>query len=438
MAGPAAGGRHGIGKDGAIPATEFVLRAFRADAERGGPKRTLLAVCPNSETVLKATFLAAVRHGAPVAFAATLNQVDLDGGYTGWSQGRFVDLAAEYAAAAAYDGPVIVGLDHGGPWLKDRQASEGWSLEDCLEGLRASLAASLFAGYDLLHIDPTVDKTLPSGVNIDIATVIARTVELLAYAERIRRRNRLPAVSYEVGTEEVHGGLADLTVFRRFLTGLKSGLAAHGLADTWPILVVGKVGTDLHTSFFDPDVAHQLVALAGEYGSLIKGHYTDSVENPSAYPEAGMGAANVGPEFTQAEYEALLDLTAKEEAVLGTGVAGEGSCFRQVLTRAVLGSGRWMKWRLPEESGVPFTEYAPARQEWLVKTGCRYVWTHPEVREARARLYANLARHGIDGERIVLDRIARAIGRYYEAFNLIGANDVLVGWETARNPLPHA
>ena len=60
-----------------------------------------------------------------------------------------------------------------------------------------------------------------------------------------------------------------------------------------------------------------------------------------------------------------------------------------------------------------------------MKTGCRYIWTHPAVREARIRLYANLARHGLDGEGIVLDRIARVIGRYFEAFNLAGANEVL-------------
>jgi hypothetical protein len=40
-------------------------------------------------------------------------------------------------------------------------------------------------------------------------------------------------------------------------------------------------------------------------GSYIKGHYTDDVANPEEYPLCGMGAANVGPEFTISEYRAL-------------------------------------------------------------------------------------------------------------------------------------
>jgi len=59
-----------------------------------------------------------------------------------------------------------------------------------------------------------------------------------------------------VGTEEVHGGLADMKVFSRFLKQLKKGLEENSLADAWPCFVVGKVGTDLHTSTFDP-LLHQ-------------------------------------------------------------------------------------------------------------------------------------------------------------------------------------
>ncbi len=72
--------------------------------------------------------------------------------------------------------------------------------------------------------------------------------------------------------------------------------------------MVGKVGTDLHTTTFDPLVARQLTEIAKSYGSLIKGHYSDNVTNPEAYPESGMGAANVGPEFTEREYDGLIEL----------------------------------------------------------------------------------------------------------------------------------
>jgi hypothetical protein len=130
----------------------------------------------------------------------------------------------ELVEESGYTGPVVVGLDHGGPWLKDLHAREGWSLERAMQGVKDSLVACLDAGYDLLHVDPTVDRTLPAGTAMPIALVIERTLELIAHAEAHRRAQGLPPVSYEVGTEEVHGGLADLSVFTRFLNNLKSGL----------------------------------------------------------------------------------------------------------------------------------------------------------------------------------------------------------------------
>ncbi|MBN1458043.1 MAG: class II D-tagatose-bisphosphate aldolase, non-catalytic subunit [Armatimonadetes bacterium] len=402
------------------PLTDAILAALRVDARAGDPTPTVLAVCPNSEAVVKSSMLAAREAQAPLFFAATLNQVDLDGGYTGWTQHDFVRLARELALEYEYEGPISAGLDHGGPWLKDVQTKEGWSLARAMEGVKKSLAASLEAGYDLLHVDPTVDRSLPKGEPMPIDIVIERTLELIESAEAHRRAKGLPPVSYEVGTEEVHGGLADMNVFRRFLEGLRSGLTEAGLADVWPCFVVGKVGTDLHTTEFDPEVARELVAVAAEYGSFIKGHYSDSVSNPEAYPQAGMGGANVGPEFTEAEYEALQDLVGREETLVGEGKIARASGMMEALTQAVVDSGRWEKWRQPDEEGKAFDELSPERQGWLVRTGCRYIWSQAEVVAARMRLYRNLESAGEKAEEIVLSRIADVMKKYYRAFLLEG------------------
>jgi len=357
---------------------------------------------------------------APLFFAATLNQVDLDGGYTGWTPQQFVRLARELTDQIGYRGPVVIGLDHGGPWLKDVQTRERWSLERAMQGVLESLAACLDAGYDLLHIDPTVDRTLATGEAMPIELVVSRTLELIAYAESYRRERGLPPVSYEVGTEEVHGGLADLSVFRRFLDGLRGRLAGAGLGDVWPCFVVGKVGTDLHTTEFDPAVAQQLAAIAAEYGSAIKGHYTDSVSNPEEYSKAGMGGANVGPEFTEAEYAALQYLADREEALAAESKISAPSGLMQALRSAVVASGRWEKWRLPEEQGLAFDQLSSERQGWLVRTGCRYVWTQPGVTAARARLYGNMETAGEEGEEVVLRTIGQVMHKYFRAFGLAG------------------
>ena len=405
--------------------TEDILRKMEELKSKTGVSRTLFAACPNSLSVIKASFRAAKRNNAPIYFATTLNQVDCDGGYTGMTQSEFTKILRREAAAVHYEGPYIVAIDHGGPWLKDKQSIERWSTEQAMEGVKKSYEAALLAGYDLIHVDPTVDIFLPKGEIIDIHVVASRTVELIAHAEAFRKAHNLPAISYEVGTEEVHGGLADPKTFDTFLTDLKAGLAAAGLSDVWPCFIVGKVGTDLHTTTFDPEVAKELTAKVRPYGSYIKGHYTDDVSNPEAYPLSGMGAANVGPEFTMNEYDALAELEQEEEKQYEAGRIPQLSRITQVLWQQVYESGRWKKWLHGDEVGKDLREVSPERQLWLVKTGCRYIWQKAETLVARQLLYDNLKYVGVNAEEVVLMRIEHNMDKYYRAFNLIDLNDML-------------
>ena len=405
--------------------TEDILRKMEELKSKTGVSRTLFAACPNSLSVIKASFRAAKRNNAPIYFATTLNQVDCDGGYTGMTQSEFTKILRREAAAVHYEGPYIVAIDHGGPWLKDKQSIERWSTEQAMEGVKKSYEAALLAGYDLIHVDPTVDIFLPKGEIIDIHVVASRTVELIAHAEAFRKAHNLPAISYEVGTEEVHGGLADPKTFDTFLTDLKAGLAAAGLSDVWPCFIVGKVGTDLHTTTFDPEVAKELTAKVRPYGSYIKGHYTDDVSNPEAYPLSGMGAANVGPEFTMNEYDALAELEQEEQKQYEAGRIPQLSRITQVLWQQVYESGRWKKWLHGDEVGKDLREVSPERQLWLVKTGCRYIWQKAETLVARQLLYDNLKYVGVNAEEVVLMRIEHNMDKYYRAFNLIDLNDML-------------
>lgn len=405
--------------------TENILKQIAILEAETGIKRTLFAVCPNSTSVIKAAFRAAKRNNAPIKFAATLNQVDGDGGYTGLTQQEFMKLLKIEADAVNYNGPYIAAIDHGGPWLKDIQSIERWDTERAMNAVKKSFEDAIIAGYHLIHVDPTVDIFLPKGEIIDIKIVAARTVELMVHAEIFRRKNNIAPISYEVGTEEVHGGLADETVFDTFIIELKNGLKAAGFEDVWPCFIVGKVGTDLHTTTFDKEVAMQLTQKVKQFGSYIKGHYTDGVTNPEDYPLCGMGAANVGPEFTISEYDALVELEEKEiELSKDKGIA-QLSNIKNTLWRLVYDSNRWKKWLQDEEQGKDFNELSDERKNWLVKTGCRYIWQHPEAVVARYRLYENLNRHGIDAESVVLGKIEHDMDKYFYAFNLVNLNSLL-------------
>jgi D-tagatose-1,6-bisphosphate aldolase subunit GatZ/KbaZ len=405
-----------------LPVLDYILKRIKVLEVETGMKRTIFAACPNSIAVIRAALKSAKRNNAPIKFAATLNQVDTDGGYTKMTQKEFVNTIREEARILNLKVPVIVAIDHGGPWLKDIHTREKWSYADTMNWVKKSFEASVEAGYDLIHVDPTIDITLPKNEFLSIQTVVKRTLELIEHTENFRRKNGFPRISYEVGTEEVHGGLADLNVFRTFLENLKNGLKERGLQDIWPCFVVGKVGTDLHTSTFDPETAKVLTEIASQYGSVIKGHYSDNVSNPEDYPKSGMGGANVGPEFTECEYEGLMELMELEETLDVPRL----STIKQVLWKAVIDSGRWNKWLQPGESDTDFYKNDPLRQTWLIKTGCRYIWENPEVIASRTLLCKNLEAKGINVQEILLSTIERAMDKYYSKFNLIDLNKLLI------------
>ena len=408
-----------------MPKTEELLHRIDQLQKETGVPRTIFAACPNSPAVISASIRAAKRNNAPIYFAATLNQIDCDGGYTGMTQAEFTRLIRFEMERNHFTGPIIIAIDHGGPWLKDRQRTEKWSVKDAMDGVKKSFEAAVLAGYDLIHVDPTVDINVPKGEIIDIHVVAARTVELIAHVENFRKQKGLPAISYEVGTEEVHGGLADEKTFDTFIKELKNGLVNVGLPDVWPCFIVGKVGTDLDTTVFDPVVAKTLTSKVRPLGSYIKGHYTDDVANPEEYPLCGMGAANVGPEFTMSEYRALCELEEMEVAYEKEGRVAVLSHMKEVLLKAVHESHRWEKWLHEDEKGKDLCELTEARQDWIVATCCRYIWQQPAPLAARGFLYANLTRLGVDPEQIVLSRIERDMDKYFRAFNLIGLNDLL-------------
>jgi len=386
-----------------------------ADRDRPGTRHTLLAVCPNSEAVARAALRAAQEAGTPLLYAATLNQVDRDGGYTGWTPDTLATFVAEEGERLGVEVPVLLGLDHGGPWAKDAHGFDDLDAETAMSEAKRSIAACVAAGYDLLHLDP---GSGPPDAPLPIETLVDRTVTLLQHAETVRRAEDRPPIAYEVGTDEARGGLQSEERVRTFLRCLRSALDAHDLPR--PSFVVGDLGTTLDAGHFDADRARRLVAAAAdEMGALVKGHYTDDVDTPSDYPLSGVGGANVGPGLSAVEAEAVRNLVALETRL------GANSGVTDALRSAVVESGRWQKWLHPEEQGRSFTDLLDDRQRWLINTGSRYVWADPDVAAARARLYENVAPYR-DAEAYVLWRLKTAILHYMHAFNLIGLTDRLL------------
>jgi D-tagatose-1,6-bisphosphate aldolase subunit GatZ/KbaZ len=316
------------------------------------------------------------------------------------------------------DVPVFLGLDHGGPWAKDAHATNGLDADTALTEAKRSVAACVAAGYDLLHLDPAAGPPDAPGDPLPLDALVERTVTLLQHAESVRRAEEQPPVAYEVGTDEARGGLQDPDRMRSFLCRLGSALDAHDLP--CPSFVVGDLGTALDSGRFDAERARRLTAVASEeMDALLKGHYTDDVDAPSAYPLSGVGGANVGPGLSAVEARAVRDLAALESRL------GDDSGMIETLRAAVVESERWRKWLHPAEQGRSFDDLPDERRRWLVDTGSRYVWTHPDVQAARARLYEHVAPYR-DAEAFVQWRLKTAILHYMHAFNLVGLTDRLL------------
>jgi tagatose-1,6-bisphosphate aldolase non-catalytic subunit AgaZ/GatZ len=391
-----------------------------ADPDGPGPRHTLLAVCPNSEAVARAALRAAQEARTPLLYAATLNQVDRDGGYTGWTPDALAAFVAEEAERLDIEVPVFLGLDHGGPWAKDAHVSQppsGLDAATAMTEAKRSVAACIEAGYDLLHLDPAAGPP-DADTPLPIDTLIDRTITLLHHAESVRRTQDRAPIAYEVGTDEARGGLQRADRMRTFLRRLHATLDDRDLPN--PSFVVGDLGTTLDSGHFDADRARRLVTAASdEMNALVKGHYTDDVDTPSAYPLSGVGGANVGPGLSAVEAEAVRDLAALEARL------GRDSGVTDTLRTAVVESERWTKWLHPAEQGCAFEDLPDDRQHWLVNTGSRYVWSAPAVEAARARLYKNVAPYR-DAEAFVQWRLKGAILHYMHAFNLTGLTDRLL------------
>jgi len=95
-----------------IPIVDLLLRKIKDISQKEKINRTLFSVCPNSENVLKAALRAAKRAHAPIKFAATLNQVDIDGGYTGWTQNDLKKEISERIMRVGHNGGLILGPTH--------------------------------------------------------------------------------------------------------------------------------------------------------------------------------------------------------------------------------------------------------------------------------------------------------------------------------------
>ena len=156
-----------------------------------------------------------------------------DGSYTGCTPDALATFVAEEVERLDIEVPVFLGLDHGGPWVKDAHVSQppsGLDAATAMTEAKRSVAACIEAGYDLLHLDFAAGP-LDADAPLPIDTLIDRTVILLHHAESVRRAQNRAPVAYEVDTDEARGGLQDEDRMRTFPRRFRTALDDRDLPD---------------------------------------------------------------------------------------------------------------------------------------------------------------------------------------------------------------
>lgn len=385
-----------------------------------------MGICPASEEIILASLKEAAEESFIPMFVATPRQVDADRGYTGWSQEGLVELIQSAAEELGYTGPCLIARDHGGPYQSNRDRGRPEvSLDKAMGYAKEMFAQDLRSGFNILHIDATEDPS--RGEPLELDEVARRTAELIVYIEDVVEGEGLPRVYYEVGTEEISGGITEPDSFERFIRLLKSELVGrgHGQAIEQLLFIVGQVGTVMKidmTNHFDPQLARTLVGIASRYDLFLKVHYSDWLETPmlEQFPRLGIGAANVGPEFAAAIVEALGELEKKEVQILQEVDKGiSTSKMMETIEEAAVKGAPWRRFAPRGLENQELEGFAQGHRREIALCVGRYVMKNPEVIEARQKLYENLKKYSsADDYQLVIDQVRKAIRRYIRAFNL--------------------
>ena len=239
---------------------------------------TLLGVGPMSLNCVDAAIELAETQDVPLMLIASRRQVDSEqfgGGYVNnWTTQEF----SRYVIDNDKKGRILLARDHGGPWQSTHEVGQQLSLRRAMESAKASFRADLEAGFQVIHIDPSVD--IHATPKLD--DVLDRVYELYEYcwsqAQRLGQE-----VVFEVGTEEQSGSTNTQEELDYTLNGIMGYCKRNQLPK--PTFVVIQTGTKVmemrNVGSFDTPVrvsnelpaeiqVPKVIEICNRYGILMK------------------------------------------------------------------------------------------------------------------------------------------------------------------------
>ena len=356
---------------------------------------TLLCISPISKHVVLAYVKTAKELNTPLCFTASLNQIDRDGGYTGWTPISFKLSVLRYIEEFKLNVPVLLELDHGGPWLKDEHIAKNYSYSEALNDFLKSLEAFIEAGFNIIHIDTTIDMENKSGfAELDMA--IKRTIDLILYSEDLARRYGV-ILEYEIGSDR--WGFKPRELVNEFIAKTLSSLKSRGFDTSKIVFGVADVGTIVKPgNMVNPEVLREYSYTMLKHGLYLKVHSGDYLENPGELPRNHVGGVNIGPMFAHIMYSTIRDLVSRKlSRDLGSEIMLE-------LDNLIVSSDKLSKY---VSRGITEIE------EYKLGLASRYVWSSSRGKSLLEKI-SNYT--GVNVEQYLVENLNSVI-RYY-AINL--------------------
>jgi hypothetical protein len=345
--------------------------------------KTLLGIGPVSREVTKAAIEVANEADVPIMLIPSRRQVECKtvGESYVFETFEFVD----FVKLRDKKNKIILARDHGGPFQGTKVTD---NLEQEMEDAKSSYFFDIKAGFDILHLDPSINGK-------GFADVYAKILDLYNACEWIAEENKREII-YEVGTEVHQFGTGNLDDFKLLLNNLAINLpkVRFIVGDTGPY-----VKETLNVSAFNYGAAKQMIDLCDGYGVFLKEHnldYTD-YKTLSMHPHMGIHSANVAPEFGTEETRIFLN------SLLQARMFHEYEEFIELCFK----SGKWKKWMISDNSALyDYRQLAIICGHYLMET--------ERVREIKKKLC-----YDTDYPEKVQEHLKSVICKYLTAFGWI-------------------
>ena len=296
--------------------------------------RRIVGIGPMSLNSIEAIYSYSHSHGCIIELIASRRQIEakeLGSGYVNnWSTEAFgahiLKMKAAYPKSR-----VLVCRDHGGPWQGYHE--EGIPFSDAMARAKKSFEADILAGFDLLHIDPSID----GDGKFELSRALDAACELLSHCSKFAASHNRQLL-FEIGTEENVGKATSSSVFEHSLLHMLDYCKREKIAP--PLFVVGQTGSLVkemrQVGNFNASEAGALVAAAAKHGVFLKEHNADylSEYQMQARDSARVPAMNVAPEFGVIESRVFVDMC----------MAKGRQDFVEKFFSISIASGKWKKW----------------------------------------------------------------------------------------------